>query len=126
MTCNSAWPEITRELIPGQNSTNRHDLTARVFKVKVQKLVALPAKGDSTIWLDSTPILMENSLEMVMGIPVRRTSRKDLQYDACLEYPQTTKSLNIYKHPCLRQGSNPGATVQQSASLTAIPDGRLF
>ncbi|GFX12678.1 ATP-dependent DNA helicase [Trichonephila clavipes] len=45
MTCNPAWPEITTELIPGQNSTYRHDLTARVFKVKVQKLVALLTKG---------------------------------------------------------------------------------
>ncbi|GFU73324.1 ATP-dependent DNA helicase [Trichonephila clavipes] len=34
MTCNLAWTEITRELIPGQNSTDRHDLTARVFKQK--------------------------------------------------------------------------------------------
>ncbi|GFV29950.1 ATP-dependent DNA helicase [Trichonephila clavipes] len=33
MTCNPAWPEITRELIPDQNSTDRHDLTARVFKL---------------------------------------------------------------------------------------------
>ncbi|GBP88960.1 hypothetical protein EVAR_87732_1 [Eumeta japonica] len=45
MTCNPAWPEITTELMPGQNSTDRHDLTARVFKKKVQKLVALLTKG---------------------------------------------------------------------------------
>ncbi|GFU51586.1 helitron_like_N domain-containing protein [Trichonephila clavipes] len=45
MTCNYAWPEITLELIPGQNSTDKHDLTARVFKVKLQKLVALLTKG---------------------------------------------------------------------------------
>ncbi|GFT77464.1 uncharacterized protein TNCV_304151 [Trichonephila clavipes] len=44
MTCTPVWPEITRELIPGQNSTDRHDLTARVFKVKVQKLVSLLTK----------------------------------------------------------------------------------
>ncbi|XP_061380705.1 uncharacterized protein LOC133319582 [Danaus plexippus] len=45
MTCNPAWPEITKELIPGQNATDRHDLTARLFKIKVQKLVALLTKG---------------------------------------------------------------------------------
>ncbi|GFY04183.1 ATP-dependent DNA helicase [Trichonephila clavipes] len=44
MTCNLVWPENTKEVIPGQNSTDRHDLTARVFKVKVQKLVALLKK----------------------------------------------------------------------------------
>lgn len=45
MTCNPAWPKIIKELIPGQNSTDRHDLTARLFKIKVQKLVALLTKG---------------------------------------------------------------------------------
>ncbi|KAG5893814.1 hypothetical protein JTB14_027851 [Gonioctena quinquepunctata] len=45
MTCNPAWPEITKELIPGQNLTDRRDLTARLFKIKVQKLVALLTKG---------------------------------------------------------------------------------
>jgi len=46
MTCNPTWSEITRELLPGQSSTNRHDLTARVFRLKVQKLVALLTKGN--------------------------------------------------------------------------------
>ncbi|GFX26054.1 ATP-dependent DNA helicase [Trichonephila clavipes] len=32
MTCNPAWSEIPKELIPGQNLAYRHDLTARVFK----------------------------------------------------------------------------------------------
>ncbi|GFU92488.1 ATP-dependent DNA helicase [Trichonephila clavipes] len=33
MTCNPDLPEITGELIPAQNSTDRHELTARVFKL---------------------------------------------------------------------------------------------
>lgn len=45
ITSHLAWPEITIELLPGQNSTDRHDLKARVFKIKVQKLVALLTKG---------------------------------------------------------------------------------
>lgn len=48
ITCNPAWPEITRELIPSHNSTDRDDLTnltARVFRIKVQKIVALLTKG---------------------------------------------------------------------------------
>lgn len=45
-TCNPGWVEITNELMPGQNSkTDRHDLTARVFRIKVQKLVSLITKG---------------------------------------------------------------------------------
>ncbi|XP_075139507.1 uncharacterized protein LOC142214459 [Leptodactylus fuscus] len=45
-TCNSTWPEITCELIPGQKATDRHNLIARMFKIKVQKLAALLTKGE--------------------------------------------------------------------------------
>lgn len=38
MTCNPKWPEITRELEPGQQASDRPDLTARVFKVKLDLL----------------------------------------------------------------------------------------
>ncbi|GFR05141.1 helitron_like_N domain-containing protein [Trichonephila clavata] len=44
MTCNTTWQEITKELTPRQNSLGTHDLTARVFKIKVQKLDALLTK----------------------------------------------------------------------------------
>ena len=43
MTYNPAWPEISNE--PGQNSTDRRNLTARLFNIKVQKLVVLLIKG---------------------------------------------------------------------------------
>ena len=36
MTCNPNWPEITSELLPGQTPKDRHDLIARVFRLKVQ------------------------------------------------------------------------------------------
>ncbi|GFX05969.1 helitron_like_N domain-containing protein [Trichonephila clavipes] len=45
MKCNPSRPEINRELIPGQISTDRHALIAEVFKVKFQNLVALLTKG---------------------------------------------------------------------------------
>jgi len=34
-TCNSKWPEITRELWPNQIAADRLDLTARVFNIKL-------------------------------------------------------------------------------------------
>ncbi|GFV26677.1 uncharacterized protein TNCV_4059971 [Trichonephila clavipes] len=52
------------------------------------------------------------------------TSRDDLRLDGYLEYPPAMKALYIYKHPCLLRDSNPVPTVQQSASLTTIPDGQ--
>ena len=38
-TANGAWPEIVRELLPGQTYSSRPDLTARVFKMKLDELI---------------------------------------------------------------------------------------
>ena len=39
VTCNPNWPEITRELLPGQTAADRPDLCARVFKMKKQAII---------------------------------------------------------------------------------------
>lgn len=39
MTCNKNWPEITRELLPGQVVEDRFDLSDRVFKMKLHEFV---------------------------------------------------------------------------------------
>ena len=39
MTCNPEWPEIQKELLPGQKWPDRPDLVARVFKIKLDALV---------------------------------------------------------------------------------------
>ncbi|RXW11836.1 hypothetical protein EST38_g14019 [Candolleomyces aberdarensis] len=39
MTCNPHWPEITRELLPGQTTYDRPDLIARVFQLKKKALL---------------------------------------------------------------------------------------
>ena len=38
-TCNPRWPEITENLQPGQDASNRPDLVARVFNLKVKELI---------------------------------------------------------------------------------------
>ncbi|KAI4526365.1 hypothetical protein K525DRAFT_148450, partial [Schizophyllum commune Loenen D] len=38
-TANPKWPEITRELLPGQTAYDRPDLVARVFKLKRDALI---------------------------------------------------------------------------------------
>ncbi|XP_044316600.1 uncharacterized protein LOC123037888 [Drosophila rhopaloa] len=38
-TCNPKWPEITNLLLPGQTSSDRPDITARVFKQKITVLM---------------------------------------------------------------------------------------
>ena len=44
MTCSTAWKEIHDELFPGQASSERHDLIARVFRMKVKELMKLVHK----------------------------------------------------------------------------------
>ena len=39
MTCNPQWPEIVRNLPPGHKAENRPDLVARVFKLKLDRLL---------------------------------------------------------------------------------------
>ena len=39
MTCNPKWPEITKQLEPGQTAQDRPDLVARVFKQKKDQLM---------------------------------------------------------------------------------------
>ena len=36
ITCNPKWKEITDYLLPGQTASDRPDLTARVFKLKMK------------------------------------------------------------------------------------------
>ena len=38
-TCNPKWPDIHALLEPGQGPEHRHDLTARVFKRKLDELL---------------------------------------------------------------------------------------
>lgn len=44
-THNPSWKEITAEFLPGQRSTDRHDLIAIVFRLKVQIFVEILTKG---------------------------------------------------------------------------------
>ncbi|XP_036343195.1 uncharacterized protein LOC118752408 [Rhagoletis pomonella] len=38
-TCNPKWDDIKNHLYPGQSATDRHDITARVFRRKLQSLM---------------------------------------------------------------------------------------
>lgn len=44
-TCNPTWQEISNLLQNGQSSIDRHDLTARVFKQKLIRLMDLITKN---------------------------------------------------------------------------------
>lgn len=44
-TCNPKWAEISQHLIPGQTSSDRHDITARVFRQKQKSLMDFIVKA---------------------------------------------------------------------------------
>ena len=54
-TCNPTWSEIAEELFPGEAPSDRHDITARVFKQKLTKLIDVLTKshvyGDTRCWM---------------------------------------------------------------------------
>ena len=46
MTCNPVWPEIQRHLKPGQSAEDRPDIVSRVFKLKLDAMLAQILKTD--------------------------------------------------------------------------------
>lgn len=56
-TCNTKWTEISQLLLPGQSASDRHDLTARVFKQKLIRLMDVITKhhiyGETRCWMYS-------------------------------------------------------------------------
>ncbi|XP_036338649.1 uncharacterized protein LOC118748385 [Rhagoletis pomonella] len=56
-TCNPKWEEIKKYLYPGQSSTDRHDITARIFRQKLKSLMDFIVKykvyGEVRCWMYS-------------------------------------------------------------------------
>ncbi|GFW40605.1 helitron_like_N domain-containing protein [Trichonephila clavipes] len=56
-TCNPTWNEIKELLLVGQSSSDRHDITARVFKQKLKSLMDFIIKhhvfGETRCWMYS-------------------------------------------------------------------------
>ena len=56
-TCNPKGIEIKQELLPGQSPTDRHDITARVFRQKFKSLMDFIVKhslfGEACCWIYS-------------------------------------------------------------------------
>ncbi|XP_041449946.1 uncharacterized protein LOC121404477 [Drosophila obscura] len=56
-TCNPKWIEIIQLLLPGQTSSDRHDITARVYRQKIRSLMNYIVKqhvfGNTRCWMYS-------------------------------------------------------------------------
>ena len=44
-TCNPRWPEVQEQLLPDQSATHRHDILARVFRLKIAHFTQLVMKS---------------------------------------------------------------------------------
>ena len=49
-TANPNWPDIKDNLLSGQDPQDRPDIVARMFKLKVQKLLEIDAQIRNGIW----------------------------------------------------------------------------
>ena len=45
-TCNPRWEEIKKELEHGQQAIHRHDIIARIFRLKLKKLISILKDGE--------------------------------------------------------------------------------
>ena len=66
-TCNAKWIEVQNVLLPGQTYINRHDLTARVFRLKLIKLMNLITKSEIFGPSRETPVCNAGSKELKYG-----------------------------------------------------------
>ena len=100
-TCNPAWPEIIHELLPGQKSPDRVDLTARVFRQKVIKLMDIIKKmevfGKVSCWMYSIE-WQKRGLPHIHLLVWLDTKIRPNQVDSfiCAEIPNKTKDPILY------------------------------
>ncbi|XP_030762655.1 uncharacterized protein LOC115887381 [Sitophilus oryzae] len=126
-TCNPRWKAITDTLFPGQKSHDRHDIIARVFHLKVKKMMALLTKGDLfgpvrcfiysiewqkrglphihiLLWLEQR--IMPDKIDDVIRAEIPDSEEDPLLYNVVksnmLHGP--CGSLN-HKSPCMKDGS---------------------
>lgn len=81
-TCNPTWTEIGDLLFPLQKATDRHDLTARIFKQKLTRLIDVIIKShifDILIWLKTR--IMPNQLDHIISAEIPDPNTDPSLYD---------------------------------------------
>ncbi|XP_044592333.1 uncharacterized protein LOC123270358 [Cotesia glomerata] len=101
-TCNPKWEEITQLLLPGQSSSDRHDITARVFKQKLKSLMNFITKyhvfGDVRCWMYSVEWQKRGLPHAHILLWMSEKIRPD-EVDAiiCAEIPDSETDPELYK-----------------------------
>ena len=127
-TCNADWPEIKENLLPGQVSSDRPLLVARVFKLKLRRFLATIKKWDGgcayyfcvvefqhrglphahiALRVNNPPPLTNNMRHIQVNMPeadadnYRRLVGKHLIHGCCRNYPDE-RTGKKEPFPCLK------------------------
>ena len=95
ITCNPKWDEITEHLLPGQKAQDRPDIVSRVFKRKLDQLMAYLTKtgvlGPVVAWMYTVEWqkrgLPHAHILLIMAAEHRLTTAEMVDLAVCAELP---------------------------------------
>ena len=100
-TTNPSWPEIKDNLLPGQDPQDRPDIVARVFRLKVQKLLEMLKSemvfGKTQAWLYSIEWFTTLSFVVVVISRTQGYPRQNRRCDLCAEIPNPSVDPELHQ-----------------------------
>ena len=103
-TCNPKWKEITAQLGPGETSNDRPDIVVKVFKVKLDDLLAELTKcgvmGKAVAWCYVIEFqkrgLPHAHILLILDDTDRIYSARDTDATCCAEIPDKDADPELY------------------------------
>ncbi len=104
-TANSQWPEITKSLYPGEETTDRPDLVARVFNMKVKAFLDDITKGEVFGKVNAFMAVKEDQkrglphIHVLVILADKDAPKTPDDYDrfVCAELPSKEKNPELFK-----------------------------
>ena len=104
MTCNPNWPEIKNSLLPGQEPKDRPDLVARVFRLKIKKMLEMLKTdmifGKPRAWLYSVEWQkrgLPHAHFLVWLIPEHKITPDKIDDIVCAEIPDLAIDPDLHQ-----------------------------
>ena len=104
-TCNPKWDEIQSNLLPGQNSSDRPDIVARVFKLKLNELLSDICKyhvlGKPVAWIHVIEFqkrgLPHCHMLIILNEESKLRSPRDIDSLISAQIPDPTQNSALYE-----------------------------